>query len=106
MRNHYKVIANTTTVDAGDAGFSPQVIHQEFETKYEAIKWAWLVVKHRNDVLNLEYDLSNVEFVYITSLDDDDDFYFDATAETDELVFIAALAKERPQAPFAPIDEN
>ncbi len=104
MRDHYQVTATTTDPDAGDAGFTPVVVEQRFETKYEAVKWAWLVVKHRNDVLNLEHDLSDVEFIYITSLDDDDDYYFEATAETDDLVFIAALAKERPQAPFAPED--
>ena len=99
MKNHYTVTANTTSPNAGDAGFAPVVVHQDFKTKYEAIKWAWLVIKHRNDILNLEHDLSNVEFICVTSLDDEDDYYLDATTETDDLVFIAALAKENPQAP-------
>lgn len=105
MKKHYTVTATTTTPVAGDEGFAPQVVRQDFETKYDALKWAWLVIKHNKDTLNLEYDLSKVEFIHITSLDADDDYYFDATSDTDDLVFVQALAAERPQAPIASIDE-
>ena len=106
MTNHYTVHVKATSLDAGDEGFAPTLVRQDFETKYEALKWAWLIVKHKNDILNLGLDLDSVEFICIASLDDDDDYYFDATADTDDLVFIAALAKENPQAPFASIDDE
>lgn len=105
MSNHYTVTATTTTLVAGDKGFAPEVARQDFETKYDALKWAWLVIKRKKDTLDLKQDLSEVEFIQITSLDDDNDYYFDATPDTDDLVFIAALAAERPQAPIALTDE-
>ena len=99
MKDNYTVKASSTSVEAGIDGYAPVVVSQDFETKYEAIKWAWLVLKHRNDTLNLKFDLSKVEHVDISSNMDDDDWYFAAHADDDDLVFIKLLAAENPQAP-------
>ena len=80
-------------------GYAPVVVSQDFETKYEAIKWAWLVLKHRNETLNLNADLSSVEHVSISSNIEDDDWYFEAHDDVDDLAFIKMLAAENPQVP-------
>ena len=91
----YTVRATTTSVEAGMDGYAPVVVSQDFETKYEAIKWAWLVLKHRNTYS----DLSNVEHVSISSNIEDDDWYLEAHEDDDELTLIKLLAAENPQVP-------
>ena len=75
------------------AGYAPVVVSQDFETKYEAIKWAWLVLKHQNTYS----DLGNVEHVSISSNIENDDWYLEVHEDDDELTLIKMLAAENPQ---------
>lgn len=92
MKSNYLAQASVLLPGADDA---TQLFKKEFETKFDALKWAWYAAKHRDDILGLGSNLDKVDFVQVIALQDDDNYYFGESACADNMIFIKALAETR-----------